>query len=72
VGVAIFNDAILRAAVDLRVDALELRSVCTEAADYANPIEPSGQGGLKIARAIAFAVGALDGARPPARIWGRS
>jgi hypothetical protein len=30
-------------------DALELRSICTEPADYANAIEPSGQGGLKIA-----------------------
>jgi len=71
VGVAIFNDAILRAAVDLRVDALELRSICTEPADYANPIEPSGQGGLKIARGIAFAVGALDGSTRPARVWGQ-
>jgi hypothetical protein len=71
VGLALFNDVILRTAVDLRLDALELRNICTEAADYANPIEPSGQGGLKIARAISRLVGALDDtAAPPARVWG--
>jgi hypothetical protein len=69
-GLAIFNDAILRTAVDLGVDAIELRSVCTEPADYANPIEPSGQGGLKIATAIAGVLGAVEGSRSP-RIWGR-
>jgi len=67
---ALFNDAILRTAVDLRLDALELRSICTEPADYANPIEPSGPGGLKIARAIARLVGAAPGREEPARVWG--
>ena len=52
-GLALFNDVILRTAVDLNVRALELRSVCTELGDYANPIEPSGEGGFKIASAIA-------------------
>jgi hypothetical protein len=69
-GLAIFNDVILRAAVDFQLDVLELRSVCTERADYANPIEPSGQGGLKIARSIAAMVGAVQGASRPARVWG--
>jgi hypothetical protein len=68
---AIFNDAILRAAIDFRLDALELRSICTEPADYANPIEPSGQGGLKIATAVAFVVGAIAASTRPARVWGR-
>ena len=68
---ALFNDAILRTAVDLRLDTLELRAVCTEPGDYANPIEPSGLGGLKIARAIAHLIGAIDAGRRPARIWGR-
>ena len=67
---AMFNDVILRTAIDLRLDALELRSICTEAGDYAKPIEPSGPGGLKIARAIAHLVGALPSEPPPARIWG--
>ncbi len=71
VGLALFNDVILRTAVDLRLDALELRSICTEPADYANPIEPSAQGGLKIARAIGRLVGAVDSAGVvPARVWG--
>src|SRR5215211_2674427 len=30
--------------IDLGLDALELRAICTEPDDYANPIEPSGQG----------------------------
>jgi hypothetical protein len=44
---------------------IELRLVCSEPEDYANPIEPSVQGGAKIARAIARAVGAngTDGPR---------
>jgi hypothetical protein len=69
-GLTCFNDVILRTAIERRLDALELRSVCCEPADYANPIEPSGQGGLKIAQAIARLVGAA-GSTPPARIWGR-
>jgi hypothetical protein len=64
-----FNDVILRTAVDFRLRAIELRSICTEPADYANPIEPSAQGGMKIARAIARAVGAIE-SRGPARVWG--
>jgi hypothetical protein len=71
IGLAIFNDAIIRAAVDFRLDALELRSICTEPGDYANPIEPSGLGGLKIARAIGFLVGASSSEFTPARIWGQ-
>jgi hypothetical protein len=43
--------------------------VCTEPADYANPIEPSGSGGLKIARAVARMIGALDAPAPPSRLW---
>jgi hypothetical protein len=68
-GLTLFNDAILRTAASLGLDTLELRSVCTEHTDYANPIEPSGAGGLKIARAVASMVGALPGAASPSRIW---
>ena len=56
-GVALFNDVILRTAADLRIDVIELRAICNDASDYANPIEPSGSGGLKIAKAIMRAVG---------------
>ena len=55
-----------------QVDALELRAICTDPADYANPIEPSGQGGLKIARAIARAVGANEPDGKPSRLWGNA
>ena len=52
-GVSLFNDATYPTANRIRADVIELRSICTESADYANPIEPSGPGGLKIAKAIA-------------------
>jgi hypothetical protein len=53
----LFNDVILRAAIEHRLTAIELRLVCDQAEDYANPIEPSGRGGLKIARAVLRATG---------------
>jgi hypothetical protein len=52
----IFNDAITRAAREQRWPVIELRDLCTEPEDYANPIEPSVRGGEKIARAIASLV----------------
>lgn len=57
VALMLFNDVIVRAAHELELGLVDLRLVCTEPSDYANPIEPSGAGGLKIARALA---GALD------------
>jgi hypothetical protein len=65
----VFNDVILRAAVEARLPVIELRLVCTDDADYANPIEPSGRGGHKIATAIAKAIGALPVERPPSAVW---
>jgi hypothetical protein len=53
VALMLFNDAILRAAFHWRLPVIDLRFVCSEPSDYANPIEPSGSGGAKIARAIA-------------------
>ena len=66
---AVFNDAILRTAVEHALDVIELRLVCTEPADYANPIEPSVRGGAKIARAIAGAVGAVPRGGGGARLF---
>lgn len=60
VGLAIFNDAIFRVACSIGMMVVELRLVCTEPDDYANPIEPSGRGGRKIAAAVARAIGARD------------
>jgi len=44
---------IVRAAFARGLPLLDLRLICAEEGDYANPIEPSAQGGEKIARAIA-------------------
>ena len=59
-----FNDAILRCAFELRLPILDLRLICDEPADYANPIEPSARGGRKITAAIARTVREHDFARP--------
>lgn len=62
---ALFNDVILRTAVTCGLAVLELRDICNTASDYANPIEPSGPGGMKIAAEIAAIVDRLS-ARAPA------
>lgn len=51
----VFNDVILREAASRGLVLLDLRLVCTEPQDYAacSPIEPSAQGGRKIAQALA-------------------
>lgn len=66
VALTLFNDAILRAAWERGCTIVELRLLCSEASDYANPIEPSGSGGRKIARALASAAGALREREPTA------
>ena len=57
---AIFNDAILRLAAEHELPVIELRRVCSEPADYANPIEPSVQGGARIADAVVDALAMLQ------------
>ena len=52
-GLTLFNDVISRAAFSRGLPLVDLRLICSEAADYANPIEPSARGGAKIAEAIA-------------------
>lgn len=47
-----FNDVIIRQAFLAGLPLIDLRYVCDEDADYANPIEPSVAGGAKIASAI--------------------
>ncbi len=68
IALMLFNDVIVRAAFELNASLVDLRLVCSEPSDYANPIEPSGQGGLKIARAIARAAGAIPG-EPGTRVF---
>jgi hypothetical protein len=70
VGLTVFNDVILRVAIERRLPVLDLRLICNEPADYANPIEPSGRGGEKIARAIARVVGAWPEAPSPSVVRG--
>jgi hypothetical protein len=50
---SVFNDAILRVAFEHRLDVIDLRLICNEREDYANPIEPSSRGGAKMAEVIA-------------------
>ena len=49
---ALFNDVITRAAFSEGLPLIDLRLICSEDEDYANPIEPSAKGGEKIAAAI--------------------
>jgi hypothetical protein len=48
----LLNDAIVQEAFMRKVTLVDLRLICNQEADFANPIEPSSQGGTKIARAI--------------------
>lgn len=49
---AVFNDCIIREAIQRGLPLLDLRMICDDDGDYANPIEPSVRGGEKIAAAI--------------------
>jgi hypothetical protein len=73
IALMLFNDVILRVAFELRLPVIDLRLICNEPADYANPIEPSGRGGRKIALAIARMLGVapekLGRIRADSQIW---
>jgi len=61
---ALFNDVITQAAFSRGLALIDLRLICGEPSDYANRIEPSEQGGAKIARAIAgLATGSVAGSQ---------
>jgi lysophospholipase L1-like esterase len=49
----VFNEVIIRQAFAHGLPLIDLRLVCNEPSDYANPIEPSARGGEKIAATIA-------------------
>jgi hypothetical protein len=59
-GLAVFNDIITREAFARGLPLVDLRLIVTADGDYANDVEPSSQGGAKIARAIADLVTADD------------
>jgi lysophospholipase L1-like esterase len=63
-GLGVLNDVITRQAAARRLPILDLRVMFSDPEDYANPIEPSGQGGQKIARAIAEILARHDFAGP--------
>ena len=64
-----FNDVILRVAFESKLQVIDLRLVCTEPADYANPIEPSSRGGEKIARAIMRSLGLAGPTSDHSRVY---
>ena len=65
-----FNDVIIRVATEHRLPLIDLRLVCDEDADFANPIEPSMQGGDKITDAILQVLTQHDFTQPKTVIYG--
>lgn len=68
VPLAVINDRIQRVGAALGADVLDLRTVCTVPADFVLQIEPSAEGALKIARAIARSL-RLESTTPTARLF---
>ena len=66
----VFNDAILRVAFEHGLTVIDLRLICCESSDYANPIEPSSHGGAKIARVIAKVLELAGSPALGARVFG--
>jgi hypothetical protein len=66
---ALFNNVILREAATRGWPVLDLRLICNEDRDYANPIEPSVHGGDKIAATIARLVADHDFRRSRTEIF---
>lgn len=66
---ALFNDCIILEAQERGFPVIDLRRVCTSDDDYANPIEPSDQGGARIAQAISRVVGTHDFSVPHCRLY---
>ena len=70
-GLALFNDCILREAFARGLPVIDLRFVCDEDADFANPIEPSAIGGDKIAAAIVSVASEHDFSAGRSAVWTR-
>ncbi|HEY7343088.1 MAG TPA: SGNH/GDSL hydrolase family protein [Ktedonobacterales bacterium] len=68
-GVTSWDDTILRCAIERSLPVLELRLICTDAADYANPIEPSARGGDKIAAVVAALLTIHDFTCPRTQVY---
>jgi lysophospholipase L1-like esterase len=65
----LFNDGITREAFARGLPLLDLRLICSQEEDYANPIEPSVRGGEKIAAAIARLVTEHDFSRRRSEVF---
>ena len=68
-GLSLFNDVITRAAFANGLSLIDLRLICSEPSDYANPIEPSAKGGEKIARAITAFARSRNTPAPRPEVW---
>jgi lysophospholipase L1-like esterase len=66
---SVFNDAVSRNIHASGLDLVDLRLICDERADYANPIEPAVEGGAKIARVLADYVRETDSRSPRTRVF---
>jgi lysophospholipase L1-like esterase len=69
IGLTIFNDCITREAFLRALPLMDLRLICDEDEDFANPIEPSVRGGAKIAAAIAALTAEHDFARHRSEVF---
>jgi hypothetical protein len=67
----VFNDVILREAIRYGLPVLDLRMICTESGDYSavSPVEPSSQGGAKIAGRLVAAITQHDFSESACRVY---
>jgi hypothetical protein len=70
-GLCVFNDVILREAFRAGVPVIDLRLTCADVRDYAetSPIEPSVQGGWRVAGAVVRVVTAHDFGSGSSRVY---
>jgi GDSL-like Lipase/Acylhydrolase family len=68
-GLTIFNDTITHEVFARGLPLIDLKLLFDDARDYANPIEPSVQGGAKLARVIAKIVTTYDFTRPRSEVY---
>jgi hypothetical protein len=68
---SLFNDVILREAIQQGLPVLDLRMICTEPGDYSatSPIEPSSSGGAKLVDRMVTAMMQHDFTRRECRVY---
>lgn len=69
IAVSVFNDVVMAEAFRRKLPLIDLRLVCSESRDYANPIEPSAIGGAKIAHVIYHVVSKHDFTQPQSCVY---